>query len=159
MKTMIATILSALVLFSCTEDAQTIEAGSHRESEYLIFGHFYGFCLGEQCIEIFKITPDALLEDTNDFYPNPQEVYDGDFVQLNRSKFNKLKGMHLRIPEELLNETEKVLGTPDAADGGGIYLELPDGRFWLLDMNVDYLPEYLHPLRDEIVKAIDKINE
>ncbi len=38
--------------------------------EYLIFGHFYGECIGEKCVEIYKLNKTQLLEDTQDVYPD-----------------------------------------------------------------------------------------
>ncbi|SMD33055.1 hypothetical protein SAMN04488029_1419 [Reichenbachiella faecimaris] len=161
MKKYITLILTILCLTTCKDQAvfPNSELQTESDTDYIIFGHFYGFCLGERCIEIFKLTNTSLLEDTNDFYPSSQEAYDGAYVSVEQSKFNKLKDIKFEIPDELLNETEKVIGTPDAADGGGIYIELPDGRYWLLDMNEYYLPEYLHPLREQIRAAIAKISE
>lgn len=159
MKFTIYTITFALLLTSCTEESPSQELESNVEDEYLIFGQYYGFCVGEGCIEIFKITKSDLYEDTNDFYPSSIKNYDGDFVRLDESQFNKLKNLSFEIPSQLYDETETVIGLPDAADGGGIYLELADGNFWLIDMNEYYLPEYLHPLRHEIRTAISRINE
>ena len=35
-------------------------------NSYLIFGHSYGECRGDLCIEIFKLTNSQLFEDVND---------------------------------------------------------------------------------------------
>jgi len=36
-------------------------------SDYIIFGHFYGECMGEQCRgNIFRFRQDKLFEDTKD---------------------------------------------------------------------------------------------
>ncbi|MEP4095596.1 hypothetical protein [Reichenbachiella sp.] len=161
MKIITYLVLSAVVLSSCGSQSPVpneLNQGSSN-SEYIIFGHFYGFCGGEECIEIFKVTNDALFEDTNDFYPNSDNVYDAEFAQLDQSKFNKLKNLNFVIPDRLFDETKIIIGAPDAADGGGIYLQLSDGRYWLLDMSLTYLPEYLHPLREQIRLTIEKINE
>lgn len=130
----------------------------NEKPEYIIFGHFYGYCRGEECIEIYKITDQGLYEDTKDSYPNSNKKYQGDFVKLDAFKPKKLQDIQIQIPQELLNENTTVLGIPDGADGGGIYLELPTGQYWLLDMNTNYLPQYLHPLRKRIVEVIEIIN-
>lgn len=160
MKTIIILTLPLVIFTACQSDNPSPGAESQifSENEYLIFGHFYGFCGGEECIEIFKVTNDALFEDTNDFYPNSDNIYEAKFIQLPESKFKHLNELNFEIPGQLFDETETVIGAPDAADGGGIYLQLPDGRFWLLDMSLTYLPDYLHPLREQIRKAIAKIN-
>lgn len=147
------------VLSSCDNQSPSPEGAELADKEYLIFGHYYGFCVGEGCIEIFKLTKSNLYEDTNDHYPSSNKSYQGEFIKLDESRFNKLKDLNFEVPSELLNETKPVIGAPDAADGGGIYLELPDGSYWLIDMNENYLPEYLHPLRENIRTAISLINE
>lgn len=151
-----------LATTSCNEvplPAELSGESSNGENDFIIFGHFYGFCGGEGCIEIFKITSSSLYEDTNDFYPSSEERYNANFKILDQSKFDKIKNVSLNIPEELLSETERIIGSPDAGDWGGIYLELSTGEFWLLDMNKDYLPTYLHDLRDQIRETISKVNE
>ncbi|MEP2024886.1 MAG: hypothetical protein ABJH98_14100 [Reichenbachiella sp.] len=161
MKSLAAFFLIVIFITSCNDQsAIPIEdALTKADAEYIIFGHFYGFCLGEECIEIFKLTPNAIFEDANDLYPSSQSVYESEFIKLDQSIFERLKESKIEIPSELLNEKATIIGAPDAADGGGIYLELPNGDFWLLDMNQEYLPEYLHSLRDEIRSAISLINE
>lgn len=152
--------LSTWFLFSCIPQTPMIESEQQEQNhyEYIIFGHFYGHCKGESCIEIYKLTDDALYEDTNDFYPTGTKKYEGAFVKVDTFKSKELNDLNVQIPEQLLQETSTVLGIPDGADGGGIYLELPNGQYWLLDMNTNYLPPYLHPLQKQIVEAIAKIN-
>lgn len=154
-------LLIASFAFACTENSPSPERNNStlEDRQSIIFGHFYGYCLGESCIEVFRLTKDGLYEDTNDNYPNSTKRLETNFVLLDRSKFDLLKNFDLEIPDQLLDETNPVIGAPDAADGGGIYLELSDGRFWLLDMNPAYLPEYLHPLRKHVINAIDLINK
>ena len=53
------------------------------EQKFLIFGHFYGFCFGERCVETFKLTDKKLFEDTIDDYYGR----DFDFVELANDKF------------------------------------------------------------------------
>ena len=52
MKKLILAFSCVLLLMSCGDDKS--------EREFIIFGHIYGFCFGEQCIELFKLTDDAL---------------------------------------------------------------------------------------------------
>lgn len=154
-------LLSIIITSSCTDNAPGPEAESNLQSGQpnLIFGHYYGFCHGESCIEVFQLKDNKLYEDTNDNYPHPENGLETNFVELDQSKYDLIKNLNFEIPDELVKSSDTVIGAPDAADGGGIYLELPDGRFWLLDMSKDFLPEYLHPLREEIITAIDLINQ
>ncbi|MEO9964626.1 MAG: hypothetical protein ABJF11_02485 [Reichenbachiella sp.] len=158
MKSLFTFFLSILMMSCMDNTPMNIETEKAASAEFLIFGHFYGFCSGEECIEIFKLTNDALYEDTNDVYPNTNSDHDFSFVQLDESVFKRVENINFEIPSKLLNEAEIIIGAPDAADGGGIYLELPNGRYWLLDMSLTYLPECLHPLREQIRHAINEIN-
>ncbi|WP_422360258.1 hypothetical protein [Reichenbachiella sp.] len=159
MKKLTFIILIATLGFGCDESVSSSEWSGQIESDYIIFGHFYGFCGGENCIEIFKLTREDLFEDTNDFYPNSDQLYNGKFKKLDQAQFDKLNNLNFNVPTELLNQTQTIIGAPDAADGGGLYFQLSDGRFWLIDMNEESLPEYLHPLRNQIRLAISLINE
>ena len=53
MKKFIFASLSLLLIFSCNSNDDELALG---ENDYLIFGHFYGFCIGENCIQTFKLT-------------------------------------------------------------------------------------------------------
>ena len=69
-----------------------------------MFGHFYGLCGGEQCIEIFKIEGGVLFEDTNDTYPSSDDFYQADFTTLPNEVFEAVDGIQDLFPEALLNE-------------------------------------------------------
>lgn len=150
-------IFASLLAIGCEKDDE-IKAS---ESEYLIFGHFYGYCQGEECIEIYKLENDRLSEDTNDNYPTSTHYYDGNYIELSDSKFNLVKDLPDFIPAELLNNSEKIIGAPDAADGGGIYIEYyREGikQSWLIDNTKTNVPEYLHNFIDEVHQRISLIN-
>jgi len=131
--------------------------------EYLSFGHLYGLCQGEECVEIFRIDESGVFEDTKDEYPSRSEAYKGDFslkVDIDPASFELLI---TTFPEALLNEEEVVLGCPDCADQGGYYIEIAklEGtkRFWILDTNKSSVPAYAHAYMDSIFEAIKMINE
>ena len=150
--------LALLVLLSCDED----ERITIKDSSYIIFGHFYGFCLGEQCIEIFKLTNNGLYEDVLDRYPGTDSPYSGDFKPLDPSKFELVKSLREEIPSDLLDIEERRIGQPDAGDWGGYYLELIHRgkvRYWLIDKNDLYLPENLKPFASKLGAYIDKISD
>ena len=129
-------------------------------SDYILFGHFYGECIGEQCIEIFKLTNDSLYEDINDEYPNIDKAYDGNFKALDNSLFEQIKGLQAQVPDELLTTNLRVIGQPDAGDWGGIYFEISSKEqngFWMIDKMQANLPDYLKPFVTEIEKDIDLI--
>ncbi len=132
------------------------------DNDYILFGHFYGFCMGEQCVEIFKLTDTALYEDTNDTYPVQSKSYEGSFHQLDQTLFEKVKDLGTKIPQELLATESGVIGQPDAGDWGGLYFEISikgKKQYWLIDKMKTNLPEYLKPFAADIESAIVVIND
>lgn len=152
-------IITVLILFiSCTKQNEV----QVQKSDYILFGHFYGFCVGEQCIEIFKLTNEELYEDDTDQYPSHEKPYEGNFIKLEDSRFELVKSLSEHIPEQLLMEQDTIIGMPDASDGGGVYFAVKgeDGtRFWLIDQFDHNIPEYLRPFKDEINNSISEIND
>lgn len=156
MRKIIALALS--VLLSCDED----ERISLKDSSYIIFGHFYGFCMGEKCIEIFKLTDTALYEDVRDRYPSTDSPYSGDFKPVEQFKFEMVKQLRDELPSELLEVEDRRIGQPDAGDWGGYYLEIPyrgKTRFWLIDKNELYLPENLKSFASRLSEYLSKISD
>jgi len=151
--------LFALLLLGCEEK----ECCFAPPADYMVFGHFYGYCAGEGCIEIYRIDDQSLLEDTLDLYPENTGFYSGDFnVQLPGEKYVLVNDLESFIPEELLNETSIVLGQPDAGDWGGIYFEINKGsthQFWLLDQMDNNMPESYNAFVDKINEKIALIHQ
>ena len=134
------------------------EVSNPTPTDYLIFGHFYGMCAGEQCIETFKLTDQSLLEDTIDDYTGQNLV----FVPLGNDKFDEVKDLLDYFPSQLRNETSPVLGCPDCADGGGLVIHLmEDGnlRSWRIDQVQSNVPGYLHGFMDKVNEKIALINK
>jgi hypothetical protein len=152
-KSILLTVAVLLVTFSCNKQKETPE----QKIEYIIFGHFYGFCLGERCIEIFKLTESKLYEDDTDSYPTSAQPYQGNFIEMDEEKFLLVNDLADKIPEELLAEQDTIIGSPDAADGGGIYFAIKNDngtRYWLIDQMKYNVPNYLHPFMDDINNSI-----
>ena len=150
-------LLLVAVLFSCNKEDDTI---NDSKEGYLVFGRFYGFCQGEECIEIFKIDSSYLFEDSKDAYPSRDTFYSGNFVALNDAKFNATKELINSFPMQLLNEKDTVFGCPDCADGGGIYLEYNfngDHGYWIIDNNLYNVPRYLHPFMDKVHEQVEAL--
>ena len=146
----ITTCLTIFLLTSCNIDNVELS-----KSDYIIFGHFYGECKGEQCVEIFRLEKDKLFEDNKDKYPNRNDFYNGNYVQLSQQKLNDNKDLINSFPTDLLTETNIVIGQPDAGDWGGLYIEYNFNgvrKFWLLDQMKSNVPVKYH-------NFIDKINE
>lgn len=152
-------IISFLLVASCNKQN---EQPNPSTNNYILFGHFYGFCAGEQCVEIFKLHEEELYEDTNDIYPSSETFYEGKFVELNREKYDLVKALLDKVPSELMLESKHVIGSPDAADGGGVYFAIFDDKetkFWLIDQFDHNIPEYLRPFKNEINNAFAMINQ
>ena len=148
MKKIFLFLFSVGSLISCSNDEQTIKIN---DKKFLVFGFFSGECLGERCVETFKLTDKKLFEDTVDDY-NYQNF---EFVELGNNQFEQVKNLIDFFPNQLLNQSETVFGCPDCADGGGIFIQYSENgnvKSWRIDTNKNNVPSYLH-------NFIDKVNE
>jgi hypothetical protein len=153
-----------LILSACQQDQTTLDQEALlRElsaEQYIIFGHYYGMCIGESCIEEFKITPNNLFENIHDVYPVGADAVK-EYVLLSDELFEKVKNLKTKVPAELLTSSETVIGIPDGADWGGLYFEISTADFkghWYIDKNRTYLPEYIVPFVEELEHKITLIN-
>lgn len=166
MKTVIGLLSAGLFLFciSCNEKEQSLQPANN-EIAYFIFGHFYGECGGEGCVEIFKLEDEKLFEDTTDVYPTWMAPFNGTYISLPQEKFELVKDLVEYFPEELYEETGNVIGQPDAADWGGIYVEIKyvedeeKSGFWLLDQNTSNMPDVYNAFVARINEKIMLINQ
>ena len=157
----IASIILLGLFSNCKKDEDCHEQPDP-ESDYIIFGHFYGMCFGETCVEIYKIENENLYEDTADHYPSGNASYDGIYVPLSSAKYELVKDLENYVPGQLLNENDTIIGIPDAYDQGGYYLELKASgstRFWLIDSDTGNTPNYLHAFTDTLNNYIDRISD
>jgi len=150
----VAVLVLSLSIISCSKEDETLS-----NSVDLIFGHYYGECIGESCIETFKLTDTKLFEDTNDNYTASDDY---NFVELSDAKFELAQDLIDLIPEELLEEDDQIFGCPDCGDWGGIYVQYRQGdtvQEWQIDMVKESIPDYLHTFVDAINEKIALINE
>ena len=127
--------------------------------DYLVFGHFYGECMGEGCVETYKLTDTKLYEDTNDNYSGAEPF---SFIELPADKFDLVVDLPDDFPTELLEEEDGVFGCPDCADQGGLLIRYAKNgavRTWRIDQNKNEGPAYLHAFMDRINEKIDLINQ
>ncbi len=144
-----------VALFSSCDKVDEI---GMNESDYLIFGHFYGECIGEECVETYKLTNEKLFEDLNDKYSGREPFH---FVELKNGEFDEVKDLINFFPSELLIVDESTFGCPDCADQGGLYVEYKkEGvlRIWRIDQSKNEVPTYLHDFIDKINAKIGLIN-
>ena len=139
---------------SCDKDGDNITIN---EQNFLIFGHFYGMCAGEGCVETYKLTDVKLYEDIVDDYSG-QNL---DFVELNNEQFELVNDLADFFPVQLLNESDAVFGCPDCADGGGLFIQFSDNgvlKSWRIDQVQNNVPTYLHDFIDQVNARIVLIN-
>ena len=144
-----------LLLHSCAEDDVS------KIPDYLVFGHFYGFCIGESCIQIYKLENDKLYMDTSHQYPRYDEFYLGAYVEMEDSLFGLVNDLRDHFPEQLLYEQDTVFGCPDCADQGGLYIEYKSDnihKYWIIDQFAGNVPVYLHQYMDKVNEKIDLLN-
>lgn len=143
-------------LISCKKDNEV----NLSKTDYIIFGHFYGECIGEQCVKIFKLDKEKLFEDTKRIYPTGNSFYEGRFDQLPKEKFDITKDLTNYFPMSLLKEEKTVIGQPDAGDWGGIYVEYNANglrKFWLLDKKKSNVPTKYHNFIDKVSEKIAQL--
>lgn len=138
-------------------------SGCHKECmrfsnpDTLVFGQFYGECIGERCVEIYKLQNNLLLEDTTDQYPAADAFYSGSYVQLSAQQYQSVQNLLNSFPAALLNEPGTVIGQPDGGDWGGFYIEYQRGnvrKFWLLDKMKTNVPAQYHSFIDQLNQNI-----
>jgi hypothetical protein len=83
-----------------------------------------------------------------------------DFISLPDSLYQRVKDLPARIPAQLYQESNRVIGQPDAGDWGGYYLEVSQNgksQFWLIDKPKANLPDYLHAFVDELEASVEQL--
>ncbi|MEH6679901.1 MAG: hypothetical protein V7724_05100 [Sediminicola sp.] len=154
MKKIVLLAFAIGTLFSCKND----DDNRATEGNYLIFGHFYGFCIGETCVQTFKVTDSKLYKDTAGDYTGQ----DFEFSELDNALFEEVKDVVDFLPDQLLKDNETVFGCPDCADGGGLFIQYLDNgnlKTWRIDQMKENVPSYLHNFMDKVNEKIALINE
>jgi len=152
MKRLLLISLVLLMLFSCKKSDDEL-----KHDDYLIFGHFYGFCVGEECVEMYKITESKLYEDSKDLY----SLDAFDFVELPAEKFDLVSDLTAELPQNLIESPDSTFGCPDCADQGGIYIEYRKNdvvQKWKIDNDNTPLPGYLQEFKAKVKTKIELIN-
>lgn len=155
MKQLLLGFFTIGLLISCTSDEATGLPSD--ETNFLVFGHFFGECIGEGCVETFLLTDTALFEDTEDDY-NGQIL---DFTELDASLFEQVRDLTASFPDQLLDEQETIFGCPDCTDGGGLFIQYSENgtiRSWRIDLIKNNVPSYLHDFMDAVTDKISLIN-
>src|SRR5688572_18763182 len=95
-------IVFLLALAACSEEEVKSDLPKKLEpidleslNSYLIFGHFYGECGGEACVENFLVTHAELREDSRDDFGNNREF---EFTIDRTNKRDQVKDLWDMIP-------------------------------------------------------------
>jgi hypothetical protein len=140
--------MACMLLSACDDDAKP----DAQMPDYVIFGDYYGECGGNSCVDLYKIEGEKVYEDSKDSYPG-STVYSGQFTLRGDISFDQAKSVIDKFPEKLFDETEIILGMPDAADWGGYYVEISRNnarRFWLIDKHSFDGSDYLNDFKAEM---------
>ncbi len=155
MKKLVLILAAVVLLIACTKSDNNMTIN---EQNFLVFGHFYGFCGGESCVETFKLTDEKLFEDTIDDYMG-QNL---EFEELESGLFLQVNDLPDFFPNQLLNESETVFGCPDCADGGGLFVQYSKNgntKSWRIDQDYNNIPSYLHEFVYKVNEKIGIINK
>lgn len=151
--------VALFLLIACSKNENNSELS---KDDFLLFGHFYGECFGEACVEIFRLEAEQLLEDTNDTYPIDNGSYVGQYEKKSDELLNQVSDILDFFPSQLWSAEETVFGCPDCGDWGGVYLEYKKGDqhgYWLLDQAKGNMDESLHEIVDKVNEKIALINQ
>nr|WP_294896732.1 hypothetical protein [uncultured Pedobacter sp.] len=155
MKKILLLILIFGIFISCKKDNSKIVID---DKNFLIFGHFYGECFGEKCVETYKLTDKKLFEDTIDDYSGRNL----NFIESSNDKFEEVKDLIDFFPNELLESDKSIFGCPDCADGGGLFIQYSENgklKTWRIDQDKKNVPSYLHSFIDKVNDKIRILNK
>jgi len=155
----------AFTLTNCAHDVTRVENEVcdcfylTESDDSFVFGKYFGFCMGEQCTNLYKIQDGRVFADAMERLMHPDDlVFQSE--PLSNEKYQLAKAILDAFPEELLAETAETIGCPDCADQGGYFIELKtnyETRRWYLDNFKDNLPPYLKTYAKQIDEALAEL--
>lgn len=98
-------------------------------------------------------------------YEVTQHDYAGEnleFIVLDKELFDQEKDIRRAFPQQLIEEKETVIGCPDCADGGGLFIQYAkNGKVhsWRIDQNKGNVPSYLHAFMDQVNAKIELLDQ
>jgi hypothetical protein len=151
-------LISLLLFAGCKKDDP---APSEDHPEFIVFGFFQN-CASESCVEIFKLEPSKLLEDTNEDVPQSNSPYNGNYsVPLSAEKYRQIELLFRNsIPDELLARPSGTVGTaPTWANN--FYFEYKTGteyKHWIIDGSFDgSLPASIQSFVNQVIQPASSI--
>ena len=151
-------ILSIFLFVNALSSCKKDDDADLKSNDYLIFGHYYGECFGETCVETYKLTNSKLFEDIIDVYAGNGPF---DFKELTNEEYEQVKDLIEYFPAELLDTNEESFGCPDCADQGGLFIQYAhEGEInsWRIDQSKNQVPAYLHIFMDKVNEKITMID-
>lgn len=155
-------VLLVIALACNEEDNELNPENLKNEDISIVFGNYFGFTAGGPEVNIFLLTNESVSADTNKKYPNWSEKYDANYQLLGATEFNKVSFLLDADFSPLLVQADTVIGCPDCADGGGIYVEYNTNtinRHWLIDRTKFQVPNDLQHLVDVLDSAAFLLSE
>jgi hypothetical protein len=147
-------LVLAIAGAACSGDVEQLS----KAGDYIVFGDFYGECVGAGCVDIYRISDGKVFEDMLDQYPSTSKLpHVVEWEQSPSTHYAEIVELIGEIPADLFDETDLVIGQPDAGDWGGFYLETNISgktRYWLIDKMADNIPKYLRPYTRKLDEAI-----
>ena len=155
-------LFAALTLAHCEKSIPTAETPAPGDLAFLIFGGFYGFCLGPTCVETYQLKAGKLYVDQADTYAKPFP-YTGEWAERPAAEYALAAPLLTALPEEIWQADQETFGIPDAYDQGGYFIEARrvDGthRAWRLDTNLEALPEAIRPFAAQVRAVLEELEE
>ncbi len=167
--------LAGFLMTSCTKVEEPTPSGTDDtsilpdfigpivETDYLIFGHYFG--MSSYGVAIFKldIKEEKLYKDILSDYHSAwrsDDFYKPEFKLHSQEKYEVAKDLTDYFPIELLFETENIFGWPDAIDQGGLYIEANYNgirRFWRLDRDKRNVPKVYREFIEVLKERMEEI--
>ncbi|OEK05021.1 hypothetical protein [Roseivirga misakiensis] len=114
-KILALTFLFYLVISGCENENLPID------SEYLLFGNFYGHCQGD-CFNAFQVDNEKVQSDDADGHFTFDQYQFESTRTLDKSAFSEARSLLKQIPSELITSEIESYGCPDCADQGGYFM-------------------------------------
>jgi hypothetical protein len=90
-------------------------------------------------------------------YPNPQTPFQNQ--SLDAKSVNKAKELLKAFPKELLGVNGEIIGCPNCADEGALYVEIKlkgqETRYWLIGKS----PEYMWDFLEKMMILVEELKE
>lgn len=164
--------LGMFLLVMCTADPIDVEieeetkarTSVNTEPKIVVFGRYYGRCIGNNCVEIYRFDGSNIYEDINEKRPGHDDFFEGNFKHLVELdvRLNLFKLVNELPYEHLTSLRGNIVGDPGAYGQGVYYLEYQDTfirKFWIIDTDKSNTPKEIHPYTDLLGEMIDIIEQ